>query len=552
MRESLRQQVCAECHKPFWRQHKCYGKGNRKPLSITKLHPDSRDLMGILAFLDENNITDTLLERAHSFKRTWASSGDIHFQPPGVHPVFADEQRALATFQSLQSATLVVKFGPSRYSMADCLRREIQLTDSTIWKFEALRMVLHTFPEHRQHDPVLYAKVARDLLPQLDRVLPYLLEEAVYRRLEPLQIAQIVDVCLSASNFRDVVWKERVLKTAETLLRPEDPNSLRIKLRQIALARISQKAATVQLLHDLERLSGRFDTTDNKSNAHLGEMVILRARLLIDLKNHQEALFVLGNFKPWDHKKVSQMEQIVLNDISSIQGEICRFDGRFGDARDCFLRLLQTVPTPPKITTQLSSVHCELGNFRYAIEILTDELETSVRAEEEDTRNATRLRLALADAYLMESITLKLTKQTSEGSLGTARDILKALANDHQASSKLGKVGKINRFRILASLAMIEQVSGDPYTAVQRWNDAQVASTDCWPEPKGHTDMIIMYSLCELKYRLGEVCAARKLEQEAIELYKRTGHKYHFTGLGSIWPKYIEGHVTNHGGRKLE
>jgi len=376
------------------------------------------------------------------------------------------------------------------------------------------------------------------MIPQLQHVLPYLDEDSVYGRLKHSEIDQLADVCLSASYFLDLGWKEKVLNTAERLLRSRDRNPAMVELRRIALERLYRTPSPEQQVHQLRELSSQFRPIDERSNAHFGEMVLLLAHLLVDLTEHQLAVSVLETFKPRDPHRASRLEQVIVNDVLSIRGQILRFTGDFVKARLCFFQLLRRTPTPPKLTTQLSAVSCELGDFDYAIGILTDEIKGLQDAGDRmDSLNAKRLRLALADAYLMKAIKLEPSQGLDGELVERASGLFGSLAEHFKETDELWKVGKINRFRVLTALAIIEHLQGNPRRALERWDAAQAASRKCWSP--GHTDMVIMYSKCELMYRLGEHRGAYSLESEAVRLYQRVGRRYHFTGLGSIWQDHI-------------
>lgn len=115
------------------------------------------------------------------------------------------------------------------------------------------------------------------------------------------------------------------------------------------------------------------------------------------------------------------------------------------------------MPAPPKITTQLSAVYCELASFDYDIDILIDELRAVTNSGEATRcRSVQRLQLALADAYLMKAV--KSQALSESRSIRHARQILEGLATDVPELDKLQKLGKINRFRMLARLAIVEHL----------------------------------------------------------------------------------------------
>lgn len=97
---------------------------------------ESRDLMAVISLLDGANITERLLERMTTRKLAWGSDGDIEVLDPAVLPALANMSKA--RFRYLQASVTAAR----------------KPTETSDWKFEALKVVLHTFPEHRQLDPV--------------------------------------------------------------------------------------------------------------------------------------------------------------------------------------------------------------------------------------------------------------------------------------------------------------------------------------------------------------------------------------------------------------
>ncbi|KAF2180925.1 hypothetical protein K469DRAFT_266925 [Zopfia rhizophila CBS 207.26] len=546
---------CTRCNITYKIKHTCPGRAHRKRDPAGKLDDDSQHLTLVISFLDGANITDKLLDRASAKKRIWGSNGEIQLQEPSVIPVLSDRSRTETALLRLEQASVIAKSGLSSYSIV----KKSRTKDIDTWKFEALRVVLHTFPEHRQLDPLYYTSLVEAIIPQLQHVLPYLDEETVCNKLDSFHVARIVNMLLSASYFLEVDWKKKVLDTASRLLKPQDQSLARIKLRRVALSRICNKATPEQQINQLGELSSEFRPVDKRSNADLGEILLLQARVLVDLQRHRHAFSVLEAFMPWDSEEISTLEQIVMNDITLIRGEILRYEGNFREARDRFMQLLGQVPTPPKVTTQLGAVSCELGNFDPVIETLTNELKALEMAGSiMDSRNAKRLQLGLADAHLFKAIRLDsihgLGSELREitESIKQARRILESLEEKFKNTDKLRKVGKINRFRILAALAILEHLQGSPILALARWDEAQAASRDCgWSE--GYSDMIVMYSKCELMCRLGNTHESEYLLQKALQLYQTTGRQYHFTGLGSVWPDYVSNVMRfRHGSRALD
>ena len=355
---------------------------------------------------------------------------------------------------------------------------------------------------------------------------------------------RIASVCLSSSYFLEMSWKEDVLGVAERMLNGDGKKHIitRIKLRRMALARLSSNTSPKDQIFGILELSSALKPVDELSNVYFGETLLFKARLFVDMEQHQDALSTLDLFRPYKGFQVSTLEQIVSNDIAFLRGEIARYDADFKGARICFLELMKQSPAPPKIAHHLSAVSCELGSFDFAIDSIADELQPLVP----DSRKAKRLRLALAEAYLMAGV--QLASQESDVtaqriSLHAVEFIRKAgshlerLQIPFDSTQQLGKIGKIDRFRVLLASAIVEHVTGDPVRAIKRWSEAQISSQQSWPE--GFTDMIILYSQADLAFRCRDMGEGARLETAALQIYKRTGRRYHFTGLGTMWPSYV-------------
>ena len=124
-------------------------------MRFDELDCDSKELAAVFSFLDRTDITAKLLQRACTNKAIWGSDGNIHFQKSDLRPVLTEPSRTDAAVQCLEKAGFIVKTGELSFSVAEKLRREVlKLPGLDAWKLEAIKAVLHTFPEHRHLDPL--------------------------------------------------------------------------------------------------------------------------------------------------------------------------------------------------------------------------------------------------------------------------------------------------------------------------------------------------------------------------------------------------------------
>ena len=124
-------------------------------MPFVALDCDSQELAAVVSFLDSTPVTAKLLQRAFANKAIWGSDGNIHFQKPDLRPVLTEPSRTETAVQHLEKARFIIKGGGLSFSVTGRLRREVlKLPDLDTWKLEAIKVVLHTFPEHRQLDPL--------------------------------------------------------------------------------------------------------------------------------------------------------------------------------------------------------------------------------------------------------------------------------------------------------------------------------------------------------------------------------------------------------------
>jgi hypothetical protein len=97
---------------------------------------DVQQLAQLASHLDRENLTAMFLERAKEPKTIWGENGDIVTVAVDVHPAlrYMDPNLTYLRGVALPAAGAVF--------------------DSVDWKFEALKVVLQAFPEHRHLEPV--------------------------------------------------------------------------------------------------------------------------------------------------------------------------------------------------------------------------------------------------------------------------------------------------------------------------------------------------------------------------------------------------------------
>ncbi|KAI9726529.1 MAG: hypothetical protein M1834_009016 [Cirrosporium novae-zelandiae] len=536
------------------------------PSAFDRLDNDSKDLATLMVFLGVADVAERMLLCARGPLRVWGSNGEIEQRAGSdLITVLTDGARFELAIQSLESYGFIIsKPGPFQlrsFSVYPQLRLYIgeHTPNPNRWKIQAAKVVFHAFPKHRHIDPLLYTAYGISTLPQLEWVLSYLDELDVIKE---LPLAQAAEVYISSSYFSTADWKQKAIKTAEKIMKTQinDPDlCARVKLRKKALSRIF-------LFEPRERVDQsecNLGRVDKRSNAYFGESVLFNVQELIDRNELRSARSEIERYKPLDAANISTLEQIQIYEALFMLGKIDRFGGQFRLAEQQFQELLTADPSRSgmlcRVVSHLSAVQCELCKATSAVKLVLSELENLKCYQSLENGNGKRLRLALADAYLMQALWtvvhagvaliisghISLPKDTRD-SLASAKVIYERLRETYQKIHKLGKVGKMNLFWVSAGLAIIAHVEGRLEAALALWENASDAAEDCNWAP-GYVEMIIAYSKSELSYRLGRFTDAYNLEQNARDLYKKTGRRYYFIGLGSVWPDLI-GNLVEHGG----
>ncbi|KAI0399028.1 hypothetical protein F4802DRAFT_72724 [Xylaria palmicola] len=402
-------------------------------------------------------------------------------------------------------------------------------------KTAAVTILMHVFPKHRNLCPLAYMVVCKQLLPIFSHVIQYLNDETVLTSLTTIQITETIEACLSASYFNNTDWKRKMLSIIQLILTPFTYYLSKLMLRELVLLRISQQLPNdiADRLHVLAKLI----STDKRSNACNGEVVMFQALLHQDQKDLQGALEILNSYQAQDENQASALEKIVLGEVYLRCGKLLRYQGHFAKSESYFVEFLGKPGTKllGKLDTHLAAIQCELGRPEQAISGLEYELEELGHTKDSlNSRNAVRLRVTLGEAHVMAGLQLN---SNTDYHFKSAFEIFQAL-NVILTNTQLARVGKINQFKVLVGIAIIFHSQGDIEKATNGWKKAQEAARNCgWEE--GHSDMIANLSLSEISYRLGKNCEGDEYLSKAICLFQNAGHQYFFIGHGTLWLRKI-------------
>lgn len=153
-------------------------------------------------------------------------------------------------------------------------------------------------------------------------------------------------------------------------------------------------------------------------------------------------------------------------------------------------------------------------------------------------RNATRLRIALAEAQLMAWMQNPQRSDHCVSALSLFHELHGQLSR-----TNLARVGRFNLFRASAGIAIIHQLSCNFDSGICWWKNVESVAHQCGWET-GHSDMIIALSRCELAVQQGSVLVAHYYLKEATKYYRFSGRQFQCTSLGTTWHDYLLGKIS--------
>ena len=525
------------------------------------IDPASQALATLLSFLGQFRIPQRLLERARGPLLIWGDNGEVAIQNANVVEVVQDKimcEKAICDLEQLKAIHLDQSTVETRYISVDpqLLTRISDDKDHMKWKTEAVKVVLYAFPIDRRLEPLYSYSIATSLLPLLKHVLPFLKEFDVQKA---LPAAYVIEVCLSASYYSTLDWKNSIIATAENI-RTRFLVGAQLQERVELRKRILSRMSSCKWGSEVERLE--FPRVDQRSNGYYGEFVLFNANIFFGRQQLQAALHELDGYTPWQPGNVSTLELIQICEMGVLRGKIHHFSGHFIEARR-YLEHAQHARRPEatimsKAIAHLTAVCCELGETKLGIKYASAQLDDLMTYQSQESGNAKRLRLALAYAYLMQGMWAIFTQPTASGytslrrdireGLNTARELFQALAQIYKNVSSLSRAGKTNRFSALLGLALIAHIKSDMHEARGCYNIALDAASHCqWDA--GYAEAIIYWSKSVVVHSLGELEEARKLNELAGKLYQC--RSYFFTGFGTLWPEIVGTWVAQQGRERI-
>ena len=306
---------------------------------------------------------------------------------------------------------------------------------------------------------------------------------------------------------------------------------------------------------------------DVRSNAQIGEEILVQAQAMIDGNALTSAWRQLEQFKPLDSLNPSTQEQCVMSLILFKKAKVRRFSGDFLGAKEDLVKILDTKSKgsgiSSRVMSQLAAIYCELGDIQTAMKVASFELKDPKFIHEYQVR---RLKLSLADTHLATGLwtavntSKALVKTKCSGiwhfnfpeNVTVCLKKAKNIYEEHLETCQIeiqSKVAKMEYLRTLAGLAIISQLEGQLEAASSYWKSASDTAEKCSSKP-GFIEMIIAYSMIEIRLRLGDSNSVG-LAQEAQSLFRITGRQFYFTMLGTVWPNLVGDLIECNGGCRI-
>jgi hypothetical protein len=255
----------------------------------------------------------------------------------------------------------------------------------------------------------------------------------------------------------------------------------------------------------------------------------------------------LRNMRPLNADRPE--ERRLLQKKTCFQIKICLFAGEFGHGKQLLEQLSKSPPisqiVQPQYFSYLVSANCECGAIGAAMETIpscnfVDQPFLSLGVK------GRRASLAAAGTHLMDGLwILKNGKEFSEAQpcLLKAKAIYEAINTEYSKVSNASLGLAIRQFSVSAGLAMIAHlewrftiaVTGE--TALSYWRAAFVLAEKSMRNLGGtpFPQMIIAYTICDIKCQLGSREETLRLMNTVRSLYQSTGRQFHDYALGSIW-----------------
>ena len=186
---------------------------------VYSIESASRVLTTLLSFFNQFKISECLLERARRSFLTWNKNEEVEAKQVNMIEVVQNKlmcDKALYNLHQLKNIRLKQLTDKIRFISLNLqmLTQVAHYKDHMRWKIEAVKIVLYAFPINRRLQSLYFFVIATSILSLLKNVLSYLKKIVVE---ETLSAADVIEVCLSASYYSTLNWKNNVVTTAESI-----------------------------------------------------------------------------------------------------------------------------------------------------------------------------------------------------------------------------------------------------------------------------------------------------------------------------------------------
>ncbi|KAI1818974.1 hypothetical protein F4861DRAFT_544419 [Xylaria intraflava] len=293
---------------------------------VHKLELDARSLAYLLVCLGPHGIPAALLSRIRQPSRTWACDGEVVAHNTRIVPFLSDEVRFNAAVDTLQSIGFVKATSALKSAGLHIDLQLAGLVDANLvpWRREAIKLVCHAFPKHESIEGDSYTAQCESLLPCLQYLLSFQLEEG-RTQFQIDFLSQAIESCLSSLGFGKPEWKLHAVSCAERLLalfagRGQEEF-------EILRARVAVDKARMRQLYGVvteQDLDVAYPRDNHRSNAFSAELAILRAQVQFDLNNLGRALEETASFDAAFHGSTSTLGTIMSHRVASARKDILR------------------------------------------------------------------------------------------------------------------------------------------------------------------------------------------------------------------------------------
>lgn len=338
---------------------------------------------------------------------------------------------------------------------------------------------------------------------------------------------QLAAALLSASLFLDKKWKQDSINYAHSIMAQQDTNDPEsLYLQRWATQRalfISRKSCDVDHI-----LGKKFTPADQRSNAQLGQIILLAAQVLLERNELTKALSELK----WKQFAVeaSYLEKDLLRKRDLFIARVHHLQGDFLVA-ECRLRQLHerrvaALGLDCLIASRLADVTCELDKPEEAENIIMPMLECLRQFKQDWWPRATPLKIALADAYL------------HQGKYKEAEVIYRDLEHSYVEMTDLSGIAEGDVMRVLFGLARLFHLGCRWDEALFYWEKALAKALDFgWKG--GFSKYLIYLSLHHLYLKLDKPERAAEYMEGANSLGRVDPTRW-CPRLATHWLKYVK------------